>query len=74
MPNSRVRISTHIAQEAAASVNLDGDTWCWVTQQCPTCGGMSLASNGVMLRCPACEWSGQVIRHKRCEERVQDEW
>lgn len=73
---SKLRISTHISQEANASVSLDGDTWTWVTQQCPRCAGMTLATNGVILRCPACEWSGAMVKHKprTHKEHVYDEW
>lgn len=77
MPSSRVRISTHIADDSPqASFVGRGETAWELTQQCPVCGLKTVASNGVMLWCTQCQWSGQVVKRKPRvrQERVQDEW
>lgn len=77
MPSSRVRIDTHIADDQPQTSFVGRGETAWETgQQCPVCGLHTVASNGVMLWCTQCNWSGQAIKHKPLQrkEHVFDEW
>lgn len=77
MSSSRVRISTHTPEEPAQTSFVGrGETASDTGQQCPVCALRTVASNGVMLWCTQCGWSGQVVKHhpRKRKEHVFDEW
>ena len=70
MANSRVRISTHIADDQPQETFVGrGETAWHISEQCPDCARKSLATNGTTRWCTVCGYHGSV-RHP---ERVKVE-